>query len=293
MAEADNAGRRLHDVLVRAADQATTLKQPRDARAVWSVTLLGEDDSPAAAFLPAFGQLLGLPLRFRNELRLLRDYDLAYVEGALLEVDRMLSQLLNLKWADYSKRLTAAALPAISLSAQAVAQRAPKRSIDQNGLSRAAERLRNVYDDIGQLDLDVQFQASLQLMIADVIAAIDNFAVSGAQPLEMALGSIVMRLGAEREQTKALESKQAGKKILAVIGGLAAVVGLANSSVGLARQVDALPWGTAPSKQVITSCKQDPQDLPALPAGPQAGDKDTKGSTTTRSGATTRQRGDK
>ncbi|EHK5111943.1 hypothetical protein I2702_004762 [Vibrio parahaemolyticus] len=227
----DNPAARLHAIL-KQGQEFPTSTPTKDA---WS-QLLNIDEQGVgqeSILMSKLSQFVLLPHQVQELVSLHypeQSDNLRYAMNKLQQA--ILKQNLSGSWSSFSSHIDQHSLSTLSMVAALLEHKLDTKLIDTDELSEFKARLHTVLDEAIDSNLSTSFKKYIAHYLQKILTAINDYMISGAQPILDALEATLGHAVLDPEFTEDLKKTETGSKIREILGDLANVVTIATAAGG-------------------------------------------------------------
>ncbi|MCG9692885.1 hypothetical protein L1D55_14240 [Vibrio sp. Isolate22] len=227
----DNPAARLHEIL-KQGQEFPTSTPTKDA---WS-ELLNIDDQGVgqeSILMSKLSQFVLLPYEVEELISLYypeQSDNLRYAMNKLHQA--ILKQNLSGSWSSFSGHIDQHSLSTLSMAAALLEHKLDTKLIDADELSEFKVRIQTVLDESIDSNLSTEFKKYVTHYLQKILTAINDYMISGAQPILDALEATLGHAVLDPEFKEDLKKTETGSKIRDILGDLANVVTIATAASG-------------------------------------------------------------
>jgi hypothetical protein len=239
--ENNPAGRLL--ALIQAGDRLNEMMSVQDA---WA-KLLGVGGERQELFR-RLGFVFSMPDAIREEVEGLADlpYDRSLVLSELRHIDEAFNTGLGSQWRELRARIPATTRQSLAIISSTLSNVRPEPSIDDGELEEVHAKVRLLFDDIGDAEIEPELRRFLLRHVQAMQEAIEEVRIRGAEAVQEAVEEVVGGVVLHPHTWDDARSHEQGKgflrRLLAVANALLLAVNLTTASLNLGEDViKALP----------------------------------------------------
>ncbi|BCN23972.1 hypothetical protein [Vibrio alfacsensis] len=227
----DNPAARLLAIL----QQGKTFPPTTPTKDVWE-KILGIDEQGVGKESLLMAKLSQFVLLPHQVEKLIAEHYPELSENLRYSMDKLqsavLGQNLSGQWTSFSGHIDQHSLSTLSMAAALLDHKLDTKLIESEQLQGFKTKIQDILDTSIQSNLNMEFKKYIQHYMQKILTAIDDYLISGAQPILDALEATLGHAVLDPEFKEDLKETETGSKIREVLGDLANVVTIATAATG-------------------------------------------------------------
>jgi hypothetical protein len=226
-----NPAQRLHTILSRAAEVSENIPMIEGWRRALTVATQSDD----FLVMSQVGRVFTLPEIIAKEIARFPDIDAELYLGWRKELEEAFRHInFQASFNDFRRRLSKSLLINIQFCAHELNKRLPEKEISPEELEKLREAVSTLYDEVLKSDLPPDlFRYALDHLFL-IIEALDNYSVTGATGIEMALNAVIGTVVTQHNLSKKFAESAVGTKFWQTMGRIAVALSLGKFGYELA-----------------------------------------------------------
>jgi hypothetical protein len=226
-----NPATRLHAILARAKTVGAADKMVDG----WRRSLLLPADLDELAVMGKVGRVFTLPEIITREIQRFKDLDFDLDLGWRKDLGDAFRRIaFQTHFGQFSNRLSDSLLINIQFCAHELEKRVPEKEISREHVDQLRDAVWQLYDEVLKSDLPpTAFRYALDHLFL-IIEALDNYVITGAIAVEVALNALIGTVATQREVAKDFSESDMGDKFWKTMSKIAVTLSLGKFGYELA-----------------------------------------------------------